>query len=349
MNLQDLLQQAIARKASDLHLVVGIPPTVRVHGELSLLGDEKLTPSMTRAFIYDNLTAAQRETFDANWELDFALPLSTGERFRVNVYLARGHIEAAFRSIAIKPPHLSELNAPPVVAQLCRKTSGLVLITGPAGQGKTTTMAAMVNQINQERHCRIITIEDPIEYLHQNVNSVVIQREVGSDTKSFHGALVEVLRQDPDVICIGEMRDRETIGTALTAAETGHLVMATLHTPDAPQCMNRIVDVFPGDQQDQIRLQLASTLEAVIGQQLLPRVDGLGRMLVAEIVVATTAVRSLIRDNRVDQLYTVMETGAIEGMMTRDRILRDLMQKSVVTPEVALAHARHPQALRSDV
>ena len=347
MDLRWLLQEAVGRQASDLHVVVGIPPTIRVHGELKMLYQERLSPVQARDFVYSVMTPAQRERFEKNLELNFSLTLPSGDRFRGNVYIARGNVEGAFRLIALKPHTLQELGVPRVAQELSRRSSGLVLLTGPAGQGKTTTMAAIIDFINQERRCRIITIEDPTEYLHQNANSIVIQREVGGDTKSFNTALIHSLRQDPDVICIGEMRDLETISTALTAAETGHLVLATLHTPEEPQCIDRIVDVFPPMQQDQVRVQLSSVLEGVIAHRLLARVDAQGRVLVAEVLVSNAAVRSLIRDNRTDQLYTVMETGSAEGMVSRDRALRDLVQRKVIKAEVALLYARHPQHLKA--
>ena len=277
LNIRACLEEAVKRAASDFHIVVGIPATLRIHGELVMMSMNPVTKEDARQAIQGMLSEEQRRSFDTDWELNFAYSLPGLGRFRVNVYSARGNTEAAFRIISPAPRNMSELGLPPVVAQLSRKASGLILITGPAGQGKTTTMASMIDQINRDgRKLRIVTIEDPIEYLHENIHSVIVQREVGIDTKSFNDALVQSLRQDPNIICIGEIRDLETIATALTAAETGHLVMATLHAPDAAQCIDRIIDVFPSHQQQQIRVQLASCLEGVLSQKLLARADGKG-------------------------------------------------------------------------
>ncbi len=347
MDLTRLLEEAVTRKASDLHLVVGIPPTVRINGELAALEQVRLNESAVKMMIHGLLSAAQREKLERNLELNFALSLPTGQRFRVTVYYAKGNVEAAFRAIGLRPQSWQELGLPPIIATLSRKPGGLILLTSPAGHGKTTTMAAMIHLINQERRCRVVTIEDPIEYLHQNLNSVIIQREVGEDTRSFHSALVQVLRQDPDVICVGEMRDLETISTALTAAETGHLVLATLHTPDAPQCINRIVDVFPAAQQEQIRYQMAAALEGVIAQRLVPRIDRPGRAVLCEVLVATAAVRNLIRENRIDQLSIVMETGSVDGMVSWDRTLREMLQQRVISQETAIARARRPEVFKT--
>ena len=336
-------------KASDFHIVVGIPPTVRVNGELALISDKPVTSLDSKEAIYGILTDEHRRSFEKSWELNFAYSLPELGRFRVNVYSARGNVEAALRLISAEPRTVAELGLPDIVNQLSRRPSGLILVTGPAGQGKTTTLAAMINQINCEhKKSRIVTIEDPIEYLHENINGIVIQREVGIDTKSFNDALVQSLRQDPNVICIGEMRDLGTIATALTAAETGHLVMATLHAPDAPQCIDRIVDVFPAHQQQQIRVQLASSLEAIIGQRLLPREDGNGRVMAMEVLMGTPAVKNLIRDRKTEQLYGVMQTGGSFGMVLMDDSLKKLYDKGVITLDVALSKAREPKNIRND-
>ena len=347
MDLTRLLEEAVTRKASDLHLVVGIPPTVRVNGELATLEQVRLNAVAVKTMIYGVLTPGHREKLERNLELNFVLTLPSGQRFRVAVYYSKGSVEAAFRAIGLRPQTWQELGLPPVIATLGRKPGGLILLTSPAGHGKTTTMAAIVHLINQERRCRVVTIEDPIEYLHQNLNSVIIQREVGEDTRSFNGALVQVLRQDADVICIGEMRDLETISTALTAAETGHLVLATMHTPDAPQCINRIVDVFPAVQQEQIRYQVGAVLEGVIAQRLVPRADHTGRAVVCEVLVATAAVRNLVRENRIDQIAIVMETGSADGMVSWDRTLREMLQQRIISQETAIMRARRPEVFKT--
>ncbi len=348
MDIRDFLKQARSFTASDFHLVVGIPPTVRVHGELGMMSSVPLAPHEIKELIYGVLTQDQRHSFEKNLELNFALSLGELGRFRVNIYASKGNIEAAFRLISVAPKPIAELGLPDIIAQISRKPSGLILITGPAGQGKTTTLSAMIHEINNDvqRKCRIVTIEDPIEYLHPNKNSVIIQREVGIDTKSFSVALVQSLRQDPNIICIGEIRDLETIATALTAAETGHLVLATLHTPDAAQCIDRIIDVFPAHQQQQICVQLASSLEAVIAQKLLPRKDGKGRVVASEVLIASSAVRNIIRDRKTEQLYGVMQTGSSMGMILMDDSLKNLHQKEIITLETAVSKARDPRNVK---
>jgi twitching motility protein PilT len=346
MDIRACLEEAVKKKASDLHIVVGIPPTLRVNGELVTMKAESVTPRASREALYGILDLDQRGMFEKNMELNFAYAIPELGRFRVNVYVSRGNVEAAFRIIAVKPRPIEELGLPAIVSELSRKASGLVLITGAAGQGKTTTLASMIDLINREgRKYRIVTIEDPIEYQHHNQNSVIIQREVGIDTRSFNSALVQSLRQDPNIICIGELRDLETISTALTAAETGHLVLATLHTPDAPQCVDRVVDVFPSHQQQQIRYQLASCLEGVIAQKLLPRKDGKGVAVVVEALIGTSAVRNLIRENKIEQLYGVMQTGSAHGMIFMDDALKALLDRELITHELAIARARDPRNL----
>ena len=347
LNIKACLEEAIRRDASDFHIVVGIPPTLRIHGDLVLMPLNPVTETDARQAILGILNDEQRKSFETDWELNFAYSLPGLGRFRVNVYAARGNTEAAFRIISVAPRNISELGLPPVVAQLSRKSSGLILITGPAGQGKTTTMASMINQINRDgRKCRIVTIEDPIEYLHENINSVIVQREVGIDTKSFSAALVQSLRQDPNIICIGEIRDLETISTALTAAETGHLVMATLHAPDAAQGIDRIIDVFPAHQQQQIRIQLASSLEGVLSQKLLPRKDGNGRVVAVEVLIGTSAVRNIIRDRKTELLQGVIQTGSGYGMVLMDAALKELYDKGIITLEAAQLKAREPNAIK---
>jgi twitching motility protein PilT len=349
LDLKSCLKEAITRGASDFHIVVGIPATLRIDGQLVMMPMEPVSSRTAKDTIYSILSEDHKHALEKNWELNFAYALPEIGRFRVNVYIAKGNVEAAFRVISVTPRTLEELGIPTVVAELSRKPDGLILITGPTGQGKTTTLAAMIHLINRsERRCRIVTIEDPVEYLHHNINSVVIQREVGMDTKSFNGALVQAMRQDPNVICIGEIRDLETIATALTAAETGHLVLATLHTPDAPQCIDRIVDVFPPHQQQQVRVQLASCLEGVVTQHLLPRMDGKGRVVAVEVLIATPAVRNLIRDRKTEQIYGVMQTGSTLGMIPLDSALKELYSKKVISYEVAAAKARDPNDIKSE-
>lgn len=349
MDIHACLEEAVKRKASDFHIVVGIAPTLRIDGKLLFMSSETVSSQESKKAMYGILTDEQREGFEKNLELNFAYAIPDLGRFRVNVYVSRGNVEAAFRVISMRPRTMSELGLPGIVGELSFRPSGLVLITGAAGQGKTTTLASMINHINHEgRKCRIVTIEDPIEYMHQNVNSVIIQREVGIDTQSFNSALVQSLRQDPNIICIGEIRDLETITTALTAAETGHLVLATLHTPDAPQCVDRIVDVFPSNQQQQIRFQLASSLQGVLSQKLLPRKEGSGSIVAIEALIGTHAVRNLIRDNKTEQLYGVMQTSGGHGMILMDDSLKILCDKGLISQEVALSRARDPRNIKDE-
>lgn len=346
LDLKACLQEAVRKEASDFHVVVGMPPVLRINGELVNLRAQSITSMEARDMLYSLLSPDQKETFEKQWDLNFALSMPGVGRFRVNMYMARSNVEAAFRVVSVRRRSIRELGLPEVVAELSRRSNGLVLVTGAAGQGKSTTLTAMIDFINHgDRRCRIITIEDPIEYLHQNINSVVIQREVGIDAKSFSSALTQSLRQDPNVLCIGEMRDLETIATALTAAETGHLVLATLHTQDAPQSVDRIVDVFPSHQQQQIRYQLAACLEGVIAQKLVPKADGEGRVLAPEILIATPAVRNLIRTGKTEQLYSVIQTGAGVGMVSGDQSLKELYQKGVITQETALGRATDPDSI----
>jgi len=343
LHVDDLLAMLMEREGSDLHLSVGSPPVFRVDGELIPLDYEILTPTRAQQLVFAILTDYHISTFEQNHELDFAYSVPGLSRFRVNLHYQRGSIGAAFRRVPIEPPSLDELEMPPILKSLCYKPRGLVLVTGPTGSGKSTTLAAMVREINAARRCHIITIEDPIEFLHKNKLSIVIQREVGSDTHSFTNALKHVLRQDPDVILIGEMRDLETIASAVTAAETGHLVFATLHTTSAAQSVDRIVDVFPPHQQNQVRLQLASVLEGIVCQTLLTRLDGKGRVCIQEILIATSAVRNLIREGKSHQLPSVQQSGAQFGMQTLDQALKTLVVKGLVAPEVAAQASSNPE------
>lgn len=346
MDIKELLKACIQNKASDLHLTENSPPILRVDGKLIFLSQKALTKEELKKAIYGLLTDSQKEKFERDHELDFSLALEGMERFRVNVHVQRGSVEAAFRRIPQDIPRLETLGLPPALYEFARKTRGLVLITGPTGTGKTTTLAAMINLINEERSCMIMCIEDPIEFVHKNKQSVIKQREVYSDTNSFAEALKRCLRQDPDVIVVGEMRDLETISTALTAAETGHLVLATLHTPDAAQTIERIIDVFPSHQQQQVRLQLSAALQGIACQILLPRADGKGRVLATEVLVATPAIRNLIREQEVEQIPTAIQTGMQYGMHTMDMCLKMLYKKGLVTYEEAFAQVKNAEEFK---
>ena len=341
-DMRQLFDLAFQRGASDIHLTEHTPPMLRIDGDLVPTMLEPITREQSKRLIYSLLSDRQKSQFERDLELDLSIDVQGLGRFRVNVHMQRGSVEAAFRLVPMHIRPLAELGLPPVVAELTRKPNGLVLITGPTGVGKTTTLAAMVDLINHERRQHIVIIEDPIEHLHKNRLSIIKQREVYSDTKSFAAALVKALRQDPDVIVIGEMRDLETISTALTAAETGHLVLATLHTPDAAQTIDRILDVFPANQQSQVKIQLADSLQGVISQQLLPRCDGAGRVCAVEIMVGTPAVRSIIREHATEQVLTVLQTGAQYGMCTMDSTIRTLYDKKIISYETAVLHMKNP-------
>ena len=324
-----------------MHLTENSPPVLRIDGKLVLTNEKPLVKEELKKSIYAILSDNQKEKFERDKELDFSLALEGLERFRVNVHIQKGSVEAAFRRIPQYVPSLHDLGLPPAIIDFARRPSGLILITGPTGSGKTTTLASMIEVINQERECMIMCIEDPIEYVHKNKKAVIKQREVFSDTHSFAEALKRCLRQDPDVIVVGEMRDLETISTALTAAETGHLVLATLHTPDAPQTIERIIDVFPAHQQQQVRLQLSACLQGVASQILLPRAGGEGRALASEILVVTPAIRNLIRERSVEQIPTSIQTGIQYGMHTMDMSLKLLFEEGIVTYEDAYAQVKN--------
>jgi twitching motility protein PilT len=338
MNINDLLQQAMERGASDLHITVGVPPTIRLDSLLISLTDMPLKPENTRELVKQIL---QEKTgfLEEKGEMDFSYSCPGMGRFRVNVFQQRGTIGMAIRIINKKVPPMSALGLPDIVTRLTLRSKGLILVAGPAGSGKTTTLAAMVNLINMERQCHIITLEDPIEYLHSHKKSIINQREIGSDSESFPTALRAALRQDPDVIMVGEMKDPETISLALTAAEMGHLVLASLHTLDAPQTINRIIDVFPPAQQEQLYVQLADTLVGIIAQRLLPRKDGQGRVAAVEFLAVTPVVRNLIREGKIHQLYMTMQTGAKSGMRTMDNHLQHLYLQGLINAEDALENA----------
>ncbi len=346
MDLRDLLLITIQSRASDLHLTEDSPPIIRVDGELLLTKVDPLSRDQLKKMIYGTLTDAQKEKFEKDRELDFSLALSGLDRFRVNIHIQRGSVEAAFRRIPLFVPKMTELGLPPVLTEFARKPNGLVLVTGATGTGKTTTLASMINLINEEKAKIIICIEDPIEYIHYNKKSVIKQRELYSDTNSFAEALKRCLRQDPDVIVVGEMRDLETISTAITAAETGHLVLATLHTPDAPQTIERIIDVFPPSQQMQVKLQLASCLQGVVSQRLLPRANGEGRVLATEIMVVTPGIRNLIREQQIEQIPTAIQTGHQYGMHTMDKSLRDLYTQGVITYDTAIGEVKNVEEFK---
>ncbi len=339
-DLVTLLGQSVSLGGSDLHLSVDAPPMARVHGRLVPLGDRALTVDFSRDLVLGILTENQRARLEEDWELDFALQVEGLGRFRGNAHYNRGALEAAFRFIPQQIPDLATLGHRPSINQICGLQRGLVLVTGITGSGKSTTMASMIQHISRQREGVIVTVEDPIEYVFQNARSLVKQREVGSDTKSFASALRHVLRQDPDVILVGEMRDMETIGAAITAAETGHLVIATLHTIDAPKAIDRIVDPFPPDQQPQIIAQVANALEAVVAQRLLPREDTAGRILASETLVANAGVRACIRERRWEQLVGLIEIGGKEGMHTIDDDLQRLYLAGLISKEDAIANAR---------
>lgn len=345
MKITDLFELVQKKKASDLLLSAGAPPILRINGQLFKQRTDPLTPEKTREIVYNLITPEQREAFEENMELDFSLSIGEHNRFRVNVYMQKDAITAALRPIPEKIPSLENLGLPVQISQLATAKQGLVLMTGPTGSGKTTTQAALIDLINTERACHVITVEDPIEYVHQHRRSIVDQREVGADTKSFGAALKYVLRQDPDVILIGEMRDLETIQAALTAAETGHLVFATLHTNDAIQSVDRMIDVFPATQQQQIRFQLSLTLLAIISQRLLPLKTGEGRILACEILRNNTAIANLIRENKTHQIYSVVETSGKSGMLTMDRSVKELYAKGLISYEDAITTMRDPKSL----
>jgi twitching motility protein PilT len=342
-NLGDFLTYVLEQGASDLHLTGGLPPMSRINGELGPIpGYRKLLPKDLQEIIYAMLTQKQREQFENNLELDMSYAIPGQARFRVNVFKQRDALGSVMRLIPYGIKTIEELGLPNTVKQFSSLKRGLVLVTGITGSGKSTTLAALIDVINTERHEHIMTVEDPIEFLHRHKSCIVNQREVGADTQDFATALKHVLRQDPDVILVGEMRDLETISAALTAAETGHLVFGTLHTQDAPQSVDRVIDVFPPHQQQQVRVQLAGTLAGVISQQLVPTSDGKGRAVAAEILVATPAVRNLVREGKTHQIYTSMQSGGALGMQVMDSHLAELVKKGRVSYEAALERSHHP-------
>jgi twitching motility protein PilT len=344
-SLYDLLRIMVERGASDLHITTGSPPRLRIHGRLVPMDDQPvLTPADTKALCYSILTDRQKHKFEEQSELDLSFGIKGLSRFRANIFMQRGAVAGAFRAVPFHIRSFEELGLPDIVKELARKPRGLVLVTGPTGCGKTTTLTTIIDFINREREEHIITIEDPVEYLHSHKKCLVNQREVNSDTASFKDALKYVLRQDPDVVLIGEMRDLETIQAALTVSETGHLTFATLHTNTAAQTINRIIDVFPPHQQEQIRVQLSFVLEGIISQQLLPKKTGDGRVLALEILIPTPAIRNLIREDKVHQIYSMMQTGQERmGMQTMNQSLYELYTKGLISYEVALSKSPIPE------
>jgi twitching motility protein PilT len=348
INLSELLHRLSELGGSDLHITTGTPPLVRVHGEIRPLdGYRPLTSSETKQLAYSVLTDAQKHRFEENLELDFSFGVKGLSRFRANIFNQRGAVGAVFRAIPYEIKSFDDLGLPNVVKDLCAKPRGLVLVTGPTGSGKSTTLAAMIDKINRERHEHILTIEDPIEFLHNHKNCIVNQREVNADTKGFAEALRTALRQDPDVVLVGEMRDLETIESALRIAETGHLTLATLHTNSAVSTINRIIDVFPSMQQAQVRAQLSLTLEGILCQTLLPKADGRGRAMAMEILIPNSAIRNLIREDKVHQVYSMMQTGQeLHGMQTFNQSLATLFHKRQITRELAMQRTSNANELR---
>ncbi len=348
LSLSDLLKKLSELKGSDLHLTTNTPPQVRVDGHLHPLeGFRVLTPADTKSLAYGVLTDAQKHRFEEDLELDFSFGVKGLSRFRANLFNQRGAVGAVFRAIPYEIRSFEQLGLPPVVSKLCDKPRGLILVTGPTGSGKSTTLAAMIDKINRERHDHILTIEDPIEFLHSHKACLVNQREVGADTKGFAQSLRTALRQDPDVVLIGEMRDLETIESALRIAETGHLTFATLHTNSAASTINRIIDVFPSGQQAQIRAQLSLVLEGILCQALLPRAEGKGRVMALEVLVPNAAIRNLIREDKVHQIYSMMQTGQDKyGMQTFNQALATLYHKRMISSETALQRSSNVDELK---
>ena len=346
MDLHEMLKEVVERGASDLHVTAGVPPMLRLHGHIAPLGDAPLVPVETKSLAYSILTDAQKRQFEEEQELDLAFGIKDLSRFRANIFMQRGSVGIAIRPIPYGIRTFNELGLPKIVADLCERPKGLILVTGPTGSGKSTTLATMIDKINSEHHEHIVTIEDPIEFLHAHKSCIVNQREVHSDTHSFTEALRRVLRQDPDKVLIGEMRDQETIATALTIAETGHLTFATLHTNSAVETIHRIIDVFPAHQQPQIRAQLSFVLEGVLCQALIPKSNGQGRVLALEIMIPNPAIRNLIREDKIHQIYSSMQTGQEKfGMQTMNQALLGHYLKRNITLDEAIFRSSLPDEL----
>lgn len=344
--MDELLQSAVQQQASDLHITVGLPPIIRINGKLSELPGMPLSVAETEQMLLEIVNSPEMlQKYQKNGELDFSYAIRGVSRFRINAFRQRGSVAIVARVITEKIPSLDELGLPEILKTFSRKPRGLILVTGPTGSGKSTTLAAMIDLINKERSCHIITLEDPIEFLHKHKLSVINQREVGTDTLSFASGLRAALREDPDVVLVGEMRDIETISIAVRAAETGHLVLATLHTGDAAQTIDRIIDVYPPYQQQQIRLQLSLTLQGIVSQQLLPRQDGRGRVAILEVLTASPAVRNLIREGKTHQLLSTLQTGGKLGMQSMDVSLRDAWRSGLISKEEALSHTLDAEGL----
>src|SRR5213079_819000 len=347
LSLSDLLKRMLEMSGSDLHLTTNSPPQVRVHGHLVPLDLPQLTPAETKQLAYSVMTDAQKHRFEESLELDFSFGLKGLARFRANVFNQRGATSAVFRLIPFEIKSFNQLGLPAVVSKLCEKPRGLVLVTGPTGSGKSTTLAAMIDKINTQRHDHILTIEDPIEFVHMNKNCVVNQRELHADTDSFTNALRAALREDPDVVLIGEMRDLETVESALRIAETGHLTFGTLHTNSASSTINRIIDVFPSHQQAQIRTQLSLVIEGIVCQALLPRADGRGRAMIMEVLIPTPAIRNLVREDKIHQIYSAMQTGTGQtGMQTFNQGLANAYFQKMITLDMALSRSSNPDELQ---
>jgi len=347
VNIEELLQLTVEKEASDLHLMVPSPPVLRIDGALRPIEElPGVTPEYTKQALEHLATESERERLYDDLHLDLAYSVPGLARFRVNAFFQRGTISIAIRRIPLEAPSIDELGLPSVCKTLALKTKGLVLLTGPTGVGKSTTLAAMINHLNMMDTRCVVTIEDPIEYVFHNEKCIIAQRDLGDDFNSFSVALRQTLRHDPDVILVGEMRDLDTIATAITAAETGHLVLSTVHTVSAPQTVDRLVDVFPAHQQEQIRFQLSQVLEGVLSQRLLPRAGGRGRIAAFEIMLGTDAIRNLVREGRTDQIPTYLQTGSQHGMQTMDQALEDLVRSGAVTLEEALTRSSNPNELR---
>ncbi len=344
VTMKQLLEEMVQRNSTDLHLTTGAPPMFRIDGELVPTNYEIMTPELIQNLVYSVLNDQQKKKFEMEWELDFSFGIAGLSRFRGNCFLQRGSAAAAIRTIPFEIRGFKELGIPRAVEQLALRPKGLILLTGPTGCGKSTTLAAIIDKVNNTRRCHIITVEDPIEYLFRHKKAIVNQRQVGNDTKSFANALKYVLREDPDVVMVGEMRDPETIATTLTIAETGHLTMATLHTNSAAESMHRIIDVFPPHQQGQVRAQLAFVIEGVVTQQLLPKIGG-GRVLAAEVMIATPAIRALIRDEKEHQIYSAIQSGQKYGMQTMNQGLYTLYSRRLITLETAFNYSPNVEEL----